>query len=225
MPCKPKHVLPRNGFILPPNREIAVVLINKLQDIIIGTSRKAGVTYRLPPHDLEDMRQAVLVRFLAVDWRSVFRRNTTWLQNIHHPNRHWTAEECAAVLKGYATQSVPRLELRTAWQLRNSGMTGLGGKEKIDEVPNPDSHDDLQETGKEPSVDGQATRTAAKQMADVARDILDPEEWSCLSLQFGFDGGGSRSVAQIAREAKLPRKRTQELLDSAMEKLKARVNR
>jgi hypothetical protein len=241
------RTLPVNGFVLPPNEAIAAALLVRFKDYIIGASFKMGVRYHLTPEDREDMRHAVYTKILSLDWRSIFRKNKLWIKhNMNHPSRNWSATDAAFVLKNYACTTIVNTLLWAAYYTKNHGMTGLGGDGNIFSIPQSESYSPTEnadsvgliENGEcdgtrdghgrpfvEPSSDGQADRTAAKQMCEIAEKILDPQEWECIRLQFGFDGGGNRTLAQVATDAGLPRKTAQQLLDSAMNKLKTHINR
>jgi hypothetical protein len=229
MPCEKPQALPVNGFVLPSNEAIASALLLRFKDYIIGCCYKMGVKYSLSPEDREDMRHEVFAKFLSIDWRTVFRDNKLWIKNnIDHPSRNWSAEDAAFVLKSYAVVTILNTLRRASWQTKNFGLTGLGGTERIGDIPFSESLDAPNETDvprPEPSVDGQEDRTAARQVVKIAKEILEPQEWLCLSLHFGFDGGGTRTPAQVAREADLPRKKTQQLMDGALAKLKTRCSR
>lgn len=238
MPCKS---LPSNGFLLPSNEGIAAALIERFRNFITGISYKTGVRYHLSQEDREDLTQHLLFKLAKADWRAIFRRNKLWIKsNTNHRSRLWTVEETVFVLKNYAKQVLLTAIVESVWVARSSGLTGLGiYKVKPSDLPRPYAlvSGPQDETGENqfssPDVldpddvsfgrDGQPDRTAAKQIAAIAQELLEPQEWQCLYLQFGFDGGGIRTPTQVAREAKLPRKQTQELLDTAMSKLRERI--
>jgi DNA-directed RNA polymerase sigma subunit (sigma70/sigma32) len=133
-------------------------------------------------------------------------------------------------MNGYAFTIIRKSMLDEVRRLRCMGRTGLGLHPVdtidplhriVEDAEDATSDDEWSVDDSVFARDGQENRYAAHQIAQRAFIVLTPEEWSCVSLAYGFDGGGIRTPTQVAREAGLPRKKTQELLDGAMEKMKA----
>lgn len=231
---------------LPTNVAICSAIIKRNHDRIIGASFKIGRRYNLLPEDREELVSHVHFKISKVDWRQKFHNNLLWVRiNVVHPSANWTPEEIAKVMNGYAYTLIQKSMLDEVRRIKCGGLSGLGlhpiaglGANSLPlagithHLHNDFGFDDYREKLEgesdfqtlEPGADGQADRTAANQVAELARQMLTAEEWICVSLAFGFDGGDSRTPTQVAREAKLPRKRAQELLDSAMGKLRVRVS-
>lgn len=220
---------------LPVNTAICNAIIERNHDRIIGASFNIGRRYNLLPEDREELISHVHFKLTKVDWRMKFRANLWWVRrNVVHPRANWTPEEVAKVMNGYCYTLIRKSMLDEVRRIKCGGLSGLG-LHGLDEIQphDPYGFDDYREKLEgaepqefetlEPSANGQAHRTEANQVAELARQMLSVDEWICVSFAFGFDGGGTRTPTQVAREAGLARKQTQELLDSAMGKLKVRV--
>jgi DNA-directed RNA polymerase specialized sigma24 family protein len=220
---------------LPTNPNIAAAIIERFKDRIIGASYNIGRRYQLHPEDREELISHVHMKIARTDWRRVFRANMRWI--IKNYPRHrvtWTAEEIAGgrVFNGYVYTTIQKSMLDEVRRIKCVGFSGMG-LHKLDTIRPLDDYgfDQFREESessdfetREPSADGIVDRSAAAQIAKMAKESLSPEEWKVCSLSFGFDGGSSRTPTQVAREAQMPRKLVQSLLDSALSKMRLRVD-
>lgn len=174
------------------NDEIVHNLIARLQDLIVGTSYKLGVRYRLTVEDRQDLISSANYSISKVDWCETMKRNSD--------------------IMGYAKVLVLnslREELR---RIRSNGFRGVSMI--IASLP------PLEDNPPEIEAHFQEDQIISSQIAEVAAEILSPEEWETLRLTHGFDGGGSRTLDQVAREMKIPRREAAALLEQAMSKMR-----
>lgn len=217
---------------LPSNQIIVTAVIHRFKDRIIGASFNIGRRYLLQPEDREELISHVHMKIARVDWRRVFRADMPWVSQ-HYPKHRatWKAEEVAQVMNGYCYTLIKKSMLDEVRRIKCGGLSGMG-LHKLDEIRPHDDWGldkfrmDTEESDwdtQEPSADGLGDRHAAQQITEMVQRGLTIEEWTVVRLSYGFDGGGTRTPTQVAREAQLPRKRVQELLDGAMSKMRDTV--
>ena len=61
------------------------------------------------------------------------------------------------------------------------------------------------------------------QSLEIAQRVLNEQEFECIMLAFGFDGAGSRSLPQLAKDLDLVRPEAEALLNGAIQKMQAAV--
>lgn len=218
----------KKSFRLPSNQSIVAALVGRFHDRIVGASYNIGRRYLLQPEDREELVSHVHMKIAKVDWRRIFREDMAWIAQ-HHPKHKptWASPEVAQVMNGYAYTLIRKSMLDEVRRIKCGGITGLG-LHPLDSIrPHKDDGLDFSlesewET-EEPSADGIGDRQAATQVAEMAKRDLSPDEWSVCELSFGFDGGGTRTPTQVAREAGMPRKRVQQLIEAAMGKMRLRL--
>lgn len=223
---------------LPSNQVIASAIILRYHQRIVGAAYKFGVRYHLQEADREELVGHVQDKILHMkdkhkrdvlrDWRTTFRKNLHWVRE-NYPNHRptWTAEEIAKVMNGYVYTLIRKSMLDYVRSIKTAGISGMGlhplDSIEVHEGWDYRDDDDNDWETSEPTIDGQANRIAARQIAFIAQNTLSGEEWLICQLTFGFDGGGTRTPTQVAREAQMPRKQVQQLLEAALNKMRSKV--
>lgn len=220
-------------LILPTNPAIAAAIIERFKNRIIGASFNIGRRYQLHPEDREELISHVHMKIARTDWRRVFKANQRWVKKNYPRHRaKWLPLEIAMVCNGYVYTTIQKSMLDEVRRIRCVGFSGMG-LHPIDTIRPYDDYgfDDFRQQSEasdwetiEPSADGIVDRSAAQQIAEMAESSLSPDEWIVCSLSFGFDGGGSRTPTQVAREARKPRKEVQALLVTALSKIRLQVD-
>lgn len=207
-------------FRLPTDMEIAQEIITRYQNKgINGAAYKFAQSYRLTPEDREELISQATYKLVKIPWRSKFRsaKNVQFLLGRFpdHPPT-WTATELAKMFQGYVFTVIRKAMLDEIRRQRCQGLRGLG-LHPVGEIHPMEPLD--------PDVgrDGMGDRTVAKLITEKAKTLLSKEEWTVVTLKFGFDGNSSRSIVEISKDAKLPRSQAQNLLDNALAKLRLSV--
>jgi len=207
------------NFRLPSNEAIVAAILERYWDKIInGCAYRFAQSYCLPPEDREELIQQASYELTRVDWRKKFRKNGKYVRETYpnHPPT-WTAVELSNFHNPYILTIVKNSCLAVIHKQRCQGQK-RSRRHLLSDIRPHVPLDDL-----EIGVDGQESRTMAKQIAEKARFLLNEAEWEVVSLMFGFDGGDDRSVIEISKEIRQTRKAVQQLLDSALMKVRSAI--
>ena len=220
---RPRKVILRSR-LLPTNEEISSALFARYQQLINGTSVKMGVRYQFSAEDRADLVSFAILRLHEVNWHKKIRQNRDWIEKNHHrpqPWAPWTMQEVFRVVGGYASRFIVNALIKEARRIRANGLGGLDWRHKMQDFP---FHNDPEENPTpEQVIEDIESQAAAAEMTELAKKVLTPDEWLCVGLQFGMDGGGDRTPEQVAKQLSRPKEEVRRVLEMAMEKLQTHV--
>jgi hypothetical protein len=200
----------------PSNQKIAsAILASKFGAAkIAGTAITIRRTYQMDQSVQDDLRSRAVLHLFRTDWHRVLLSGGI---RPRYADRR-DLSRLVLILSDYVVILCRNAQIDECRRALSNGLTGLTARapKSMPWVSVPD------EMVAHP---GDAERAAqAHEIVRLAERVLSVQEFQAIFLAFGLDGGGERSVPQIAREMSIPRPQAADLLAMALAKLKAHAH-
>lgn len=198
----------------PSNQTIATaILASKFGKAkIAGTAIRVKRTYGFDDSHGEDLQSRAVLHLYRTDWQKVLRQG-----GIRPRHSDQNPQRLVLALSDYVVIMMRNAVIDEARRVLSNGLSGLTARAPalMPFICDPDS---------EQAAPDAERRIIAKQSIELAERLLDAPSFRCVFLAYGFDGGPSRSLPQLARDLKLTRPQAEQLLAAALRRLQDHVS-